>query len=75
MIDTDVSWACNGHRAEQAAEEPLEEHRRSRVRQLGFYKIEEELRKVSVQIYIGLAAFWGSQTQPKCDFLKVQSLN
>lgn len=39
---------------EQAAEVPLEEHRSSEVGELGFYRIRQQLRKVSAEMYIGV---------------------
>jgi len=60
---------------EQAAEGHLEECRRSKVRELGFYRIRQELRKVSIQMYTGLATFMERQTQSKGDFPTVLSAN
>lgn len=54
---------CLGHvmGAEQADEVLLEEHSSSDVGELVFYRIRQELRKVSGEMYIAVVTFWGDK--------------
>lgn len=47
---------------EQGAEVLLKEHRSSEGGELDFYRIRQQLRKVSVEMCIGVVTFWGTDT-------------